>query len=203
VVDRVENLHDVALAFDGVGDEDGRALQVIERFDEESFAIARLAVQQQRVSGADGGPDLRQSALGEHHAAQSLAQCLPGEPSLGRALAAHQVRILIERNRGGAGVLVLFQAFARAHAAGFGERQQGSHVAHPHGTLHLHEVVHLEGFHDLLDDAVLQAKSGGKVLSVEIASEIENLEDEMLYRSGSKAGLLDRLWFQRDGDFCA
>ena len=53
VVNGVVQLDDVALALDGVGQEDRRGVEVGERFDQEGLAVAGLAVKQQGIGGTD------------------------------------------------------------------------------------------------------------------------------------------------------
>ena len=76
-----------------------------------------------------------------------------------------------------------------AGAAGFGEREQRGHVAHAQRFLDLHVMAQLERFHHVLDDAEFQADGVGEILPVELAAEVQNLEDQMLDDRFGETGL--------------
>ena len=58
-------------------------------------------------------------------------------------------------------------------------------------------VPELQRLHDFLDDAELQADGGGEILAVEVAAEVQDLDDELLDRGFGETGLFERLRFGR------
>ena len=197
VVDGVVHLDDVALALDGIGQVDGRRIEVVQRFDEEGLAVARAAVHQHGRGGGNRRADLREHPLRDDHAAERLGQRLFGEPSFAWALLADHIRILGEGHRGRAVVLVGFEVFARPRAARLGQCEDRGHVAHSERPLHLQEVLQLQRFHDVLNHAELQTDGGGELLAVQIAPEVQDLQDQLFDRRFREAGLFQGFRFVR------
>ena len=179
MVHRVEDLDDVALALDGVRNEDRRGIEV-QSFDQEGFSVARLAVEQKRIGRTDGGADLRQQLFGDHHPAERSGEGLPGQPSMLGPLQADHFQVLVERNGGRARVLIGLQRLTGAGAARIGEGEDGADAADRQRALYLHVVAQFEVLDQLLNQAEFQPDGRGEVLAIEIAAEIQDLENYRL-----------------------
>ena len=90
---------------------------------------------------------------------------------------------------------------ARARPASV-SANSGGDVAHAERFLDLDVVPQLQRLDDVLDDAELEADGGGEILAVEVAAEVENLDDEMLDGGFGEARLLERFGFGRRDGYC-
>ena len=92
--------------------------------------------------------------IGLHHQVlKRQAKKVVAEPVFLQTLPPHNLRILIQRHRGGAGVLVVFEKLAGQVAALFGEEKYAGHVAHAERLLHPDEMLALEHFQRCVDQA--------------------------------------------------
>jgi hypothetical protein len=180
VINGVEDLDDIALAFDGVGQENMRAFEVVELLYQERLAVSGLSIKQQRIGGTDGRTDLRKQPFRDHHFAERLTQRFFSEPAFTRPLLVNHLSILRQRDWRGTRVLVGFQMLAGAASAGFRERQYRRDAAHAQRTLDLNMMLQDQGFQHILDHAEFQPERLTQVLAVKFPAEIENLEEQVL-----------------------
>ena len=193
MVDRIVDLDDISLALNGVGHVDGCGFDAKQRFGQRGLAVARLPIKQERFVRVHGRPDLREDVGFYHKMLEGLAQQLRAQPILLEPLAPHHLRVLIERDGRGTGVLVVVQAFAREVPSGLGEREDARHIAHAERFLYAHHVLPLHRLEHFVDEAELQPEQAPDVAPDHLAAEVKKLEDEVLDNRRGNARFFDRL----------
>ena len=99
MINGVEYLNDGALRLDRVRHINAGVVQAPERLCQKRLAVSRLAINQERISGAHRRADLREHSRRHHHAAVGMGQCFRRQPAVGAPLPAHDMAVLKQRNR--------------------------------------------------------------------------------------------------------
>jgi hypothetical protein len=77
------------------------------------LAVSRRPVQEDRLAGAERGTEMVEQALGEHKLAEGVVEAFAGDHALDCGLPLRHRRVLRDRHRGRAGVLVQLHQLAR------------------------------------------------------------------------------------------
>ena len=138
-------------------------IQPAERLGEVCFSVARLAVYQKRIAGAHRRSNLGQYPAGDHQIAIGVFQRFGRKPTRLPPLMADEPVVLEQRYRRGAGVLVLVEVLAREIASRVSEGNYGAAVADSERSFRLNQVLPLEPFDEILDNAELEAHRGCEI----------------------------------------
>ena len=98
VVQRIEHLNNQTLMLNGIGNVNHSFIQMVQRFSQISFSVARHAINQERFTSVDGRPNLTKNLVGHHHVLVTFLQHVHGQPGFTRLLTPHNIDILIQRD---------------------------------------------------------------------------------------------------------
>ncbi|MBI2297527.1 MAG: hypothetical protein HYU66_01015 [Armatimonadetes bacterium] len=192
VVDGVVELHHLPAGLDGVGDEDPAAERFAHPLGHQGLAVARMAVEEQRLAGVEGRPELEQHVLGHHQPLERLAHALHVELlPLGKLLGGGGDEA-VERDGGDAGVAVAAHQVARVGGAAVGDAELPVELADRFAAPDAGQHLALQlGQHVLHHAGVGEPQGVADLAPGEVAAEQQQLGRQLHQERRAEPGLVD------------
>src|SRR5439155_10282213 len=126
----------------------------------------------------------------DHQVGEGLEELGGVHVGLGNGLGAHPAGVVLERNRGDAGVLIEREQFQSSGSAAVGE---GRAIGQSYHALHLHKLLFAETIEEFVHDGEAEAAMPGEIVQRHLPLQEENLDDKVLEQVGGNSGLLRSL----------